>query len=100
MAMEEQKIWDEITGIKIDVSSIKNDVNTLVSGQKDIKDALVGDKYGNKGYGDRIVDLESRTSVIRDSVKEINIKGRIIVGILSLLFGGGGIYALIRILIL
>lgn len=98
--MQEQRIWDEITGIKTDVSSIRNDVNTLVSGQKDIKDALLGDKYGNKGYADRIVDLEDRTSIIRDSVKEINIKGRIIVGILSLLFGGGGIYALIKFLIL
>lgn len=60
--MGEEKIWSEMNQMKTDISSIRTDVT-------DIKDALLGDKYGNRGYSDRIETLEDNCEIVQ---KEIN----------------------------
>lgn len=59
--MGEENIWSELNQVKTDVQGIRADVT-------EIKDALLGDKYGNKGYATRICELEDHCNIVREEI--------------------------------
>ena len=87
--MGEERVWAELNQVKTDVQGIRSDVT-------DIKDALLGDKFGNKGYSGRIDDLEIVCENVDDEIKISKTYRKIFTWVVATLIGSGGIFSIVK----
>jgi hypothetical protein len=90
--MGEERIWAELNQVKTDVGKIGLDVT-------EIKDALLGDRYGNKGYADRICELEDHCEMVKTEISTSKIYRKALVLIGSFIIGSGGIFSVVKFLL-
>jgi hypothetical protein len=90
--MGEERIWAELNQVKTDVGKIGVDVS-------DIKDALLGDKYGNPGYAGRLADLEDHCDTVRTEISTSKIYRKALLWIGSAIIGSGGVFSVVKFLL-
>jgi hypothetical protein len=94
--MGEERIWVELSQVKTDVGKLSDKVGSIGSDVTDIKDALLGDQYGNKGYADRICELEGHCDIVRNEISTSKIYRKALVYIGSAIIGSGGVFSIIK----
>jgi hypothetical protein len=75
----EEKIWEAVQKTQEDV--------------KEIKEALLGDGFGNPGYKSRIERLETNSRFMRGKITSFDIGIKIAAGLLGLI---GTIFAIVK----
>jgi hypothetical protein len=97
--MGEERIWTELNQVKKDVKGIQTDVTSVKTSMGRIETALLGDEFGNQGYGERIGHLEEVCEEVDDEIKKSKTYRYIAQWIFLALVGSGGTFSIIKFLI-
>lgn len=72
----------DVNGLKEDVNCLKTDLNTLRLDVREIKEALLGDAYGNRGLIEKVKYCDSRIVRLEETKRRLNwlVAGAVMVG--------------------
>jgi hypothetical protein len=97
--MGEERIWQKINEMNDDMTEMKSDMSQMRGSLNRIETALLGDDFGNEGYGERIEKLEHTCDEVDDEIKTSKIYRRIFTWAFATLIGSGGVWSIVKFLI-